>query len=122
MLGILTPELMDLKTPGGDKVFAKIHRGAVLFHGPHQETAPDLVGILSKSFDVPASFRRDVRATELIVPNRHILRDGGHEPEGIFLLRGPNQRAAGRLPSQPIVAIAPTILEIFGLPIADDID
>ena len=122
LLATVVSELTDLTTPDGDKVFAEIHRGAALFHGPHQEPAPDLVGILSKSLDVPASFRRDVRAAELIVPNRHILRDGGHEPEGIFLLRGPNLRVAGRLPSQPIVAIAPTILEILGLPIADDID
>ena len=58
----------------------------------------------------------------MIVHNRNVLRDGGHEPEGIFLLRGPNIRAVGRLPSQPIIAITPTILEALGLPIADDID
>ena len=116
---LLTTLLRELKEL---KVFAEFHEGAKLFHGPQAQTAPDLVCILNKTFDVPASFRRDVRASELIVPNRHVLRDGGHEPEGVFLLHGPNVRAAGRLQSQPIVSIAPTILELFGLPVADDID
>jgi len=64
LLATVVRELTDLKTPGGDKVFAEIHHGAALFHGPQQETAPDLVGILNKSLDVPASFRRDVRAAD----------------------------------------------------------
>ena len=122
LLATLERELRALRTPQGGKVFAEIHRRESLFRGPHAEPAPDLVCILAKEFDVPASFRRDVRSTGLITLNRHVLRDGGHEPEGIFLLHGPNVRATGRLPSQPIVAIAPTVLQMFGLPIPDDID
>jgi predicted AlkP superfamily phosphohydrolase/phosphomutase len=122
LLHKLTRELTEETTARGRKVVAEIHRGAALFHGPQAQDAPDLVCILDKSFDVPASFRRDVRATGLVVPNRHVLRDGGHEPEGIFLLHGPNVSAAGKLPPQSILSIAPTVLHLFGLPIADDID
>jgi predicted AlkP superfamily phosphohydrolase/phosphomutase len=122
LLSNLVRELAEERTAHGEKVMAEIHRGSALFHGPQAEGAPDLVCILDKPFDVPASFRRDVRASGLIVPNRHVLRDGGHEPEGIFLLHGPNIRVAGQLPSQSIVSIAPTVLQLFGLPIADDID
>jgi hypothetical protein len=56
------------------------------------------------------------------LPNRHKLRDGGHEPEGIYLLHGPNIRPAGRLAAQSIMSIAPTVLALYGLPIGDDMD
>jgi predicted AlkP superfamily phosphohydrolase/phosphomutase len=122
LLTRLTNELSGLKTADGQKVVSAIHRGEILFHGPYAVTAPDLVVILEKQFDVPPSFRRDVRANELVVPNRHVLRDGGHEPEGVFLLHGPNICPVGRLPAQPIISITPTILAAMGLPISDDTD
>jgi predicted AlkP superfamily phosphohydrolase/phosphomutase len=123
LLSQLTRELIVLKTLRGEQIVAQIHRGSELFHGPPQAaTAPDLVCILNKPFDVPPSFRRDVRSNSLVTPNRHVLRDGGHEPEGIFLLHGLHIGSTGKLPPQPIVSIAPTVLEMFGLPIGDDID
>ncbi len=115
-------DLSDLKTSGGEKVFAELHRGESLYRGQRAEGAPDLVGILSRSLDVPASFRRDVRARELLTANSHVLRDGGHEPEGIFLLHGANIRPAGQLSPQPIEAIAPTVMQLFGLPIPAEMD
>lgn len=118
----IVAELLDLKAPAGGKLFAEIHRGDKLYHGRFADASPDLVAILSKPYDVPPSFRRDARCASLFTPNRHVLRDGGHEPEGIFLLHGANIRAAGQLAPQPIESIVPTVLELFGLPIGDDID
>jgi predicted AlkP superfamily phosphohydrolase/phosphomutase len=122
LLKEVVKELSDLRTPHGAKVFAEIHPGTEIFRGSRNATVPDLVGVLDKSLDVPASFRRDVRSSKLIVPNRHALRDGGHEPEGIYLFHGPNIRPAGMLPPQSIVSIAPTVLALYGLPISDDMD
>ena len=122
LLNELVKELSNLKTPDGGKVFAEIHPGADVFHGPRNITVPDLVCVLDKPLDVPASFRRDVRSSVLIVPNRHKLRDGGHEPDGIYLFHGLNIRSAGRLPAQSIMSIAPTVLALYGLPIGDDMD
>ena len=102
--------------------FAEIHRGEDLYRGAQSEDGPDLIAILTKPYDVPPSFRRDVQAGSLTTPNRHVLRDGGHEPEGIVLFAGPNIRPATKLPPQQIESVVPTVLQLFGLPIADDID
>ena len=118
----IAAELLELKSPDGGKQFAEIHLGEMLYRGAHADAGPDLVAILSKPFDVPPNFRRDVRAEQLITSNRHVLRDGGHEPEGIVLFRGANINTATKLSPQPIESVAATVLQLFGLPIGDDID
>ena len=122
LLDRLIDELRGIKAPDGQPQFAVIHRADQLYSGPHAAAGPDLVAILDKPYDVPASFRRDVRARALITENRHVLRDGGHEPEGIYLLCGPGVKRVGKLAPQPIVAIAPTIMQLFGLPPDPDMD
>ncbi|MBI3849509.1 MAG: alkaline phosphatase family protein [Verrucomicrobia bacterium] len=118
----IATELATLKSQDGGKQFAEIHLGEDLYRGAHADSGPDLVAILSKPFDVPPSFRRDLRSRELISSNHQVLRDGGHEPEGIVLLRGANVNAGTKLSPQPIESIAATVLQLFGLPIGDDID
>jgi predicted AlkP superfamily phosphohydrolase/phosphomutase len=122
LLEQLTVKFQALRATDGTAVVAQIHRGSDLYHGSEANAAPDLVLALSKDFDVPASFRRDAMAPDWIVPNRHVLRDGGHEPEGVFLAHGRNIKAAGQLPAQAITAIAPTALAALGFPMDDDID
>lgn len=102
--------------------FAEIHRGENLYRGDHAEDGPDLVAILKKPYDVPPSFRRDISAAGLLTENKHHLRDGGHEPEGVVLLAGPNVKRGAQFSPQTIESVAPTVLELFGLPIGDDID
>ena len=115
-------ELLQLKTPAGAEIFAQVHEAEDLYRGAHAEDGPDLVAILTKPYDVPPSFRRDVCADGWFTENKHVLRDGGHEPEGIVLLHGPNVKRDGQFGPQPIESIAPTVLQLFGLPIGDDID
>jgi predicted AlkP superfamily phosphohydrolase/phosphomutase len=122
LLEELTRELLALKAPDGSAQFAEVHRGDKLYRGPHGPAGPDLVAILSKPFDVPPSFRRDVKSPQCITPNRHVMRDGGHEPEGVVLLHGRHVRRGGWIPPQPIESIAPTVLQLFGLPVADGMD
>jgi len=81
----------------------------------HNRKPRQILWVFSTILDVPASFRRDVRAADLIVANRHVLRDGGHEPEGIFLLRGPTCARRVGFPSTDL-AIALTVLEILACP------
>jgi len=118
----IAQELLELRGSDGTKVCAEIHEAENLYQGPHAEAGPDLVVILSKPYDVPPSFRRDVCSAGCFTPNKHILRDGGHEPEGVVLLAGPNVRQGARLSPQAIESIAPTVLQLFGLPIAKDMD
>lgn len=118
----LIGELNELKLASGEKVFFKVYRGEELYHGAHANAAPDLVAVMTQPFDGPPSFRRDLRSKEIATPNRHVLRDGGHEPEGIFLLSGKQIQRTGELAPQPIESIAPTALRLIGVPIADDID
>jgi predicted AlkP superfamily phosphohydrolase/phosphomutase len=122
LLEKLTRELLALKAPDSSAQFTAVHRGDTLYRGMHAAAGPDLVAILAKPFDVPPSFRRDVRASQRITENRHVLRDGGHEPEGVVLLHGSHVRRGTWLPAQPIESITPTVLQLFGLPISDDID
>jgi len=122
LLEELTDKIRALRAADGTAVVAQVHRGAELYHGSEANAAPDLVLVLAKPFDVPASFRRDALAPSWIMPNRHVLRDGGHEPEGVFLAHGRNIKPTGRLPAQAITAIAPTVLAALGLPVDDDID
>jgi len=118
----LSRKFLALRTTDGATVVAQVHRGADLYHGNRANAAPDIVLVLAKPFDVPASFRRDVLAPSWIVPNLHVLRDGGHEPEGVFLAHGRNVKPAGQLPARPITAIAPTVLVALGLPLDEDLD
>jgi predicted AlkP superfamily phosphohydrolase/phosphomutase len=122
LLAELPEKLRALRTPTGERVVADVARGADLYTGPHAAAGPDLVVTFAQDFDVPPSFRRDVRAPHWVMPNRHVLRDGEHQPAGIFLLHGANIRPAGKLAAQSIYTIAPTILQAFGLPVDDDMD
>jgi predicted AlkP superfamily phosphohydrolase/phosphomutase len=122
LLAELPGKLRALRAPTGEPVVAQVYRGQDLYHGPAAAAGPDLVVVFEQDFDVPPSFRRDVRAPHWIMPNRHVLRDGEHLPTGMFLLHGRNIRPAGQLDAQSICAIAPTILQAFGLPVDDDMD
>jgi predicted AlkP superfamily phosphohydrolase/phosphomutase len=117
----LTAELSELMTESGQKVVARIHAGSELYRGPCAGAGPDLVAILEKPFDAPPSFRRDMICREWISPNKHVLRDGSHEPEGILLLSGKPVRA-GQLPAQHLEAIVPTALCLLGIAPANDLD
>ncbi len=68
--------------------------------------------------------------SEDLVPSGSIKRDGDlfgpyplqeHAMEGIFMARHPWIRA-GRVPDMNILDITPTILHLYGIPIAEDID
>jgi predicted AlkP superfamily phosphohydrolase/phosphomutase len=115
-------ELHQLRAPDGTQVFARIHEAESLYRGPHAEAGPDLVAILAKPYDVPPSFRRDVRAASWYTPNRHLVRDGGHEAEGVVLWAGPCVKRGVRLEPQAIESLVPTVLQLFGLPLARDLD
>ncbi|MCG3150017.1 MAG: hypothetical protein PCFJNLEI_03484 [Verrucomicrobiae bacterium] len=115
-------ELLQLKAADGTEIFAQVHEAEDLYQGPHAEDGPDLVAILHKPYDVPPSFRRDISAGGWFTQNKHVLRDGGHEPEGVVLVHGPNVKPGAQFGPQAIESIAPTVLELFALPIGDDID
>jgi len=118
----LVEELGQVKADSGEKVFAKFYRGKELYHGAQADMAPDLVAIMSKPFDGPPSFRRDLRSKKLTSQNRHMIRDGGHEPDGVVALWGRAIRTGVELSPQEIVSVAPTAMRLMGLPAGEDMD
>lgn len=47
---------------------------------------------------------------------------GSHDSAGILLMRGPNVPRATRAPDIHLLDVAPTLLALLGLPVADDMD
>lgn len=110
----------------GERLFTEFYRGEDIYSGPMQHSLPDMVvvmrdhayrGVYSTSAELAAEplIRMPCPEWEQLAPT------GCHRREGILLMHGPEIVHAD-LGSRDIIDIAPTLLNILGLPGGDVCD
>lgn len=101
-------------------VDVSVHRGAELYHGPKSAVAPDVVfAVEDYAYAVDP---RHPPGDDLFVDGPpEPARSGGHRPDGIYVLAGPDVRP-GEGNRRSIVDVAPTLLALQGLPIPEAVD
>jgi predicted AlkP superfamily phosphohydrolase/phosphomutase len=118
--------LRALRDGNGSPVFAGVWRREELYHGPYVPEAPDVIARCNPGYAVSMlALRADMKADRVIEPFDSVAFNGHtgmHHPDGIYLFAGPPVAARGPQPAQPIEAIAPTVLQLLGLPVPRTMD
>lgn len=114
--------LLTLKDSDGTAILRDVKLREEVFSGSQAAMAPDLVGYLNYHFVLNKRTGKDLQTRELVTDNKDRIRDGNHDPDGIYIAAGPAIKAADNGPTQSILSIAPTILALFGLPVPADMD
>ena len=112
----LASELLELRDPvTGQQIVTRVLTREEAYPGTEIGTAPDLtLALFDHSFF-------SVLNAEPIVEHRPSIA-GTHNPEGIFLAKGPGIARGVVLEQQSILDIAPTLLYSLGLPVPEDFE
>lgn len=108
----LSKELKELKF-NGKKIFGNVWFRDEIHFGPQVDIGPDILFLPNTHW--PTSNI----TSSTILDNRPI---NHHDIKGIFLAYGPDIKKGVKIENVKIYDIAPTILNMFGIPIPKDID
>jgi predicted AlkP superfamily phosphohydrolase/phosphomutase len=112
----LKTALLDWRDPSsGQRVVNRVLFRSEIYSGPYADRAPDLQ--IWWNNDICLIPRKKLKETG--TPN---VWSGDHRLNGIFMAQGPDFRAGEALGLLSIYDVAPTILHLFGLPPAADMD
>jgi len=116
--------LQDPET--GQPVFEGVYRREELYHGPHLDLAPDVVGLLDPRYHVAAvDWRQRQEGVIAHAGGDEMLFvadiSGQHDMMGVLLAGGKNVHP-GAVEGAGIVDMAPTILHALGEPVPADMD
>jgi predicted AlkP superfamily phosphohydrolase/phosphomutase len=117
----------------GDRIVEKAFRREEVYSGPHVEEAPDIIVKWALLDGYSYAFRlssksRDKAWIEQLDPQKPQAHEfftgksGNHRDNGIFLAQGPTIRAGASIEGARIIDLAPTILQLLGVPIPPDMD
>lgn len=103
----------------GRKVVKRVTFSHQEFHGPYLDQLPDLMVLWDQSFpwDSVQSFRLGT-----LHLRRQDARSGSHSPHGFFLMHGLGVLAGREVYGYSIYDIAPTVLQLAGVPIPSHMD
>lgn len=97
----------------GERIVERVFRREELYHGPHADQAPDLVLATRDGYDPKGVFgKRELTFKGSALVGMHTT------PDALLYVQG--VRRLERRPS--ITDVAPTILELLGLPVPADMD
>ncbi len=107
-------------------VVEEVFRCEEIFSGPYMKNAPDLIVTSRQNYFVSASSARlpvmhGKRSNSNSIFQKHIW-SGNHEPNGIFIINGPDIKKGHKIKGANIIDIAPTILYLFDQEIPRDMD
>lgn len=104
----------------GLKVFRELWKREELYSGPYLEDLPDIIFLQSEKYKVNPTFRDQLFTRRVDSP----AQTGSHgaDPDGILMVEGEGIAAQREIETAKIIDIAPTILHIMGIPVADDMD
>jgi len=113
--------LADLRDPEtGERVIEEIYRREEIYAGRHLDQAPDIL-FLPKNLEYFGFGEYEFGSNEVIEKvNRGI--SGTHRMNGIFMLKGQPIRRGVEVKGAAIIDLAPTILYLMGVPVAEDMD
>ena len=105
----------------GEPLAPQIFKKEQVYHGEHLDSAPDIV-FLMPPYSVHAAVVGETEWTGLS-GREELELSGWHRLQGVFMAYGPDVRKnREKLPDLKIYDIAPTVLHMFGLPVAKDMD
>ncbi len=117
----LKHKLIKIKDPENNKyIFEKILKREELYKGPLLEKAPDLY-LIPTNYDYHCY---DSVASDFSIfhPSEQDRWSGGHKMNGIFAAIGENIKGNNKINNAEIIDLAPSILQIFKLPVPKDMD
>jgi len=112
----------------GKPVIAKIHRREELYQGDYAERAPDLTlqwwG--ESPFNAKPSLREESDLSPLRIEKLEPLCkpewSGHHTLDGILIASGPCFKQGEKLSGAQLIDLAPTLLNLLGIPVPEDMD
>lgn len=111
--------LLTLRYPAtGEQVVTAVIPREEAGDGPYQESGPDLHVIFAEGAVAYPLFAADGKA---LSEQRH-GNSGDHRRLGLLAMAGPNIRRGVEIDDARIIDLAPTILDLFGLPTPTDMD
>jgi predicted AlkP superfamily phosphohydrolase/phosphomutase len=121
----IAERLLDLRSTGGERIVAAVHRREDLFDGPELDKVPDLL----VEFDEYAWLGKGnlkSRADSIwdsieIEPGSEHSYVGSHRHEGLVALSGPSVERGVKL-SADIQDVAPTLLYLLGEPVPTELE
>jgi predicted AlkP superfamily phosphohydrolase/phosphomutase len=128
----IVARLLEWRNPDtGEPVVAKAWLREQLYHGPAVEDAPDIV--LEPALDQGyaytflSSHGRPGQPICTLTPAERLGAKGGsmngsHRPDGVLILAGNGVQHGGRLTGAQITDVAPTLLQLLGLPLPANLD
>lgn len=114
LLAEIEAGLAAIRDPAGDPIPTRCFRGRDLFTGERANACPDLL----VQFDGCRWLTSDaVGHPRLVRPVTELgIDDASHAPHGFLALAGPGVPALGRFTAMHLLDVAPTLLEILGVP------
>jgi predicted AlkP superfamily phosphohydrolase/phosphomutase len=114
----LRQEIVDRLTAAhdpdtGQLVFASVVRREEMFHGPHLDRFPDVIGVLTDAYDVKGHL--DLPAFGPNPGQWDYPFMGYHGRDAFFSVRGPSIRHGTTGSIAPMIGVAPTILSLAGV-------
>ncbi|MGB8644163.1 MAG: alkaline phosphatase family protein [Anaerolineae bacterium] len=113
----------------GKPIFDMVYRREEIYRGPALELAPDVVGLIDGPYHCAAVDWRANNASQGIVEkvgNQLLFvsdTSGQHRMDGILAVGGGGIAPEAQFTQQPrLIDLAPTILQLFGEPVPDDMD
>lgn len=97
----------------GARVFARVCRRDELFHGPHLDRFPDVIGVLDDAYDVKPRLHLPIVGPNPGQADYPFM--GYHGHEAFFAVRGPGIRAGSIGPASHVIDFAPTLLALSGV-------
>lgn len=111
--------------PDGRPVVRAVYLRDEVYHGPHVVRSPDLIVEWERGAAPEAVLFPDgtvVRMREGGLDPMEQLVCGGHEPEGILILRGPAVAPGARVEGATVMDVAPTALYLLGEAVPEAMD
>jgi predicted AlkP superfamily phosphohydrolase/phosphomutase len=103
----------------GERLVEHVYERDELYLGPQACLAPDLMVVLA-DWRYRTIGLHDFSTNHVITPA--FGPTGDHRLEGIIIANGPNIRAGTKVSSASLVDIAPTVLNLLGVRVPDDMD
>lgn len=104
----------------GRKVVDRVYRRSEVYHGPYAELGADL-NVIMRNMSYITHLRREMASSEVFGPIM-TNESGTHRPNGMLILCGPSVLRGQRIGGARVTDITPTLLNIMGVPVPDDLD
>ena len=81
----IASQILSLKDPDGGALVREVKTREDVFSGPYAKTAPDLIVFLHPQYTLRKSVGKALRSRDLVTPITNPVRDGNHEPAGVYI-------------------------------------